>query len=265
MDRQTLKNIVERRDTRGGRIFDSAVQGLILFSLVTFSIETLPDLSHRAHVILWWIEFVSVVLFTIEYLLRFFLADSKRKFFFSFFGFVDLAAILPFYITVFVTTGIDARALRAVRLFRLIRALKFVRYNKAHRRMRLAFMIAKEELVLYFIATLIMLYFAAVGIYYFESAEQPEAFKSVFHSLWWAVTTLTTVGYGDAYPITTGGRIFTFFVLMIGLGIVSVPAGLVSSAIIQARDLEDELAVASELEYDEEVEADKELVRALNE
>jgi voltage-gated potassium channel len=68
---------------------------------------------------------------------------------------------------------------------------------------------------------------AAVGIYYFENESQPESFKSVFHSLWWAVATLTTVGYGDVYPITTGGRIFTFFVLVIGLGIVAVPAGLV--------------------------------------
>jgi len=74
-----------------------------------------------------------------------------------------------------------------------------------------------------------------VGIYYFENPEQPQVFKSVFHSLWWAVATLTTVGYGDMYPVTTGGRLFTFVVLMIGLGVVAVPAGLVASALSQAR------------------------------
>ena len=73
-----------------------------------------------------------------------------------------------------------------------------------------------------------------------ENEAQPELFKSVIHSLWWAVATLTTVGYGDVYPVTIGGRIFTFFVLLVGLGIVSVPAGLVSSALSKAREFEDE-------------------------
>ncbi len=79
------------------------------------------------------------------------------------------------------------------------------------------------------------MYLSAVGIHYFENAAQPEQFKFVFHSLWWSVATLTTVGYGDIYPITAGGRIFTFFVLMIGLGVVAIPAGLVASALSQAR------------------------------
>ncbi|SHE20653.1 potassium channel family protein [methanotrophic endosymbiont of Bathymodiolus puteoserpentis (Logatchev)] len=73
-----------------------------------------------------------------------------------------------------------------------------------------------------------MLYLSAVGIYYFESAAQPDAFQFIFHSLWWAIATLTTVGYGEVYPITIGGKVFTFFVLMIGLNIVAVPTGLVS-------------------------------------
>jgi voltage-gated potassium channel len=83
-----------------------------------------------------------------------------------------------------------------------------------------------------------MLYLAAVGIYYFENPAQPEVFKSVFHSLWWAIVTLTTVGYGDMFPVTTGGKVFTFVVLIIGLGLVSIPAGLVASSLSQARELE---------------------------
>ncbi|WP_320822401.1 potassium channel family protein, partial [Reinekea sp.] len=78
-----------------------------------------------------------------------------------------------------------------------------------------------------------------VGIYYFEHVAQPELFKSVFHSLWWAITTLTTVGYGDMFPITVGGKIFTFFVLMIGLGIIAIPTGLLASALAEARKGED--------------------------
>ena len=96
----------------------------------------------------------------------------------------------------------------------------------------------KEEIVLFLALTAVILYVAAVGIYYFENEAQPEAFKSVFHSLWWAIATLTTVGYGDVYPITVGGRIFTVFVVLIGLGIVAVPAGLVASALSKAREVE---------------------------
>ncbi len=84
-----------------------------------------------------------------------------------------------------------------------------------------------------------MLFLSFFGIYYFENEAQPAAFASIFHSLWWAVATLTTVGYGDVYPVTVGGRIFTFVVLMVGLGIVAVPAGLVSSALSEARRLEE--------------------------
>ena len=84
-----------------------------------------------------------------------------------------------------------------------------------------------------------LLYFSAVGIYYFEHEAQPKQFASVFHSLWWSVATLTTVGYGDIYPVTVGGKIFTFAVLLVGLGIVSVPAGLVASALSKARAMED--------------------------
>ena len=153
-----------------------------------------------------------------------------------FFGLVDLVAILPFYIG----TGVDLRSIRAFRLLRLFRLLKLARYSRAMQRYHRAFIIAKEELVLFSVTALILFYLASVGIYHFEHVAQPEAFKSVFHSFWWAVTTLTTVGYGDAYPITLGGKIFTFFVLMIGLGFVAVPTGLFASALSAARSEEGE-------------------------
>ena len=84
------------------------------------------------------------------------------------------------------------------------------------------------------IITLMLIYFTAVGIYYFENEAQPEHFSSVFSSLWWSIVTLTTVGYGDVYPITVGGRIFTFFMLLIGLGIVAIPTGIISSSLTKA-------------------------------
>ena len=115
-------------------------------------------------------------------------------------------AILPFYIA----KGVDLRSLRALRLLRLFRAFKLIRYSKAIRRLHKALFIVKEEMVLFFCVTILLMFFSAVGIYYFENEAQPEAFASIFHSLWWGIVTLTTVGYGDVYPITIGGKIFTF-------------------------------------------------------
>jgi voltage-gated potassium channel len=230
-----LRQIVEENDTPAGRAFDLSIQALIVLSLVTFSIETLPDLSPRTQKWLYAVEVATVLAFTVEYLLRLALAERKLKFAFSFFGIIDLLAILPF----FAATGLDLRSIRAFRFLRLFRAFKIVRYSKAIRRFHRAFIIAREELVLFVIITLMLLYFSAVGIYYFEHEAQPKQFASVFHSLWWSVATLTTVGYGDIYPVTVGGKIFTFAVLLIGLGIVSVPAGLVASALSKARAMED--------------------------
>ncbi len=96
---------------------------------------------------------------------------------------------------------------------------------------RRAFSTIIDELKVFSVAMMFVLYLSAVGIYYFENPVQPEQFSSIFHSLWWSVTTLTTVGYGDMYPVTIGGRFFTFIVLLIGLGIVAVPTGLISTAL----------------------------------
>ena len=232
---ETLKRTIEENDTRAGRIFDVVIQTLIVVSLATFSIETLPDLDAETRRWLHYVEATTVALFTLEYLLRIFVAERKLKFVFSFFGIIDLLSILPFYLA----SGVDLRTVRAFRLLRLFRTLKILRYSKAIRRFHRAFLIAREEFVLFISLTLLLLYFSAVGIYYFERDAQPQAFTSVFHSLWWAVTTLTTVGYGDVYPVTLGGRMFTVLVLFVGLGLVSVPAGLVASAISKAREMED--------------------------
>ena len=228
--------MVEQSDTRAGRWFDAVVFALIVVSLITFSIETLPNLPPPAAAMLYWIEFATVLLFTGEYLLRLAVADSRWRFVRSFFGVLDLVAILPFYLA----AGVDLRAVRTFRLLRLLRILKLARYSDAIRRLRRAVGIVREELILFLNVALILIFLSAVGIYYFEHDRQPEHFASVFHSLWWAIVTLTTVGYWDTFPITTGGRVFTFFVLFLGLGIVAVPTGLFASALAKAREEEED-------------------------
>lgn len=232
--KKKLWTILEDNTTKQGRYFDYFIQLIILLSLLSFSLETLPNLPLGLRGALEIFEVISILLFSIEYILRVIVSKKPLNYIFSFYGIIDLLAVLPF----FLNTILDLRFLRAFRVFRVFRALKLIRYNKALNRFKVAFKIVKEELVLFFIVTMILLFLTSAGIYLFENQAQPEVFKSVFHSGWWSIVTLTTVGYGDVYPITIGGKIFTFFVLMIGIGIVAVPAGLVGTALSKARELE---------------------------
>jgi voltage-gated potassium channel len=223
----SLKNIITNINSKNGRRFDIFIQLLIILSLIAFAIETLPNLDESTRKLLHWFEVFCVLVFTVEYVLRIFYSKKTWKYIFSFYGIIDFLAILPFYMSF----GLDLRSLRVFRIFRVFRILKLVRYNKALNRFRKAAVDSREEIILFLIITGILLYLSAIGIYYFENQAQPEKFSSVFTSLWWSICTLTTVGYGDVYPITLGGKIFTFFILIIGLGIITVPAGLVASAL----------------------------------
>jgi len=225
------------RDTNGyvelGR-FEKLIQILIVISLISFAFETLPNLSTAWQTVLKLTEIIIVLIFTIEYIIRISLCRPRLKYIFSFYGVIDILAILPF----FLTAGIDIKSIRAFRLLRLLRFVKLLKYNKAIRRLRDALIDAKDELILSGIVAGILLYLASIGIYYFEEEAQPDSFGSVFHSMWWAVCSLTTVGYGDVKPITVGGKIFTGIVLIIGVGIVAMPTAILASSFNNAKKKE---------------------------
>ncbi|UWX55572.1 ion transporter [Maribacter litopenaei] len=164
-----LKNIVELNDNPKSRFFAYFIQILIFVSIVSFSFETVPDLQPQTRRWLRGIEIFCVMVFTLEYLLRIYVADKKAKFIFSFYGIIDFLAILPFYLAL----GIDLRSLRALRFLRLFRMLKLMRYNRAIKHFTRAIVMAKEEILLFLFVTLILIYFSAVGIYYFENQAQP--------------------------------------------------------------------------------------------
>jgi voltage-gated potassium channel len=233
--KEKLRIIIEDNTSQKGKVFDYFIQVLIFLSLVAFTVETLPNNSVDTVNILNNFELICVIIFSVEYMLRIFVSKNPFKYIFSFYGIIDFLAIFPFYFR----GTFDLRALRAFRIFRIFRALKLIRYNKALNRFHIAAKIVKEEVILFLIITFIFIFLASAGIYFFENEAQPKIFASVIHSGWWAVVTLTTVGYGDVYPITMGGKIFTFFILLIGVGIVTIPAGLVASALSKAREIEE--------------------------
>lgn len=231
--RERIKSVVERSDNAPGRAFDWFIQITILTSIICFCIETVPDITERTKQILHYMEIVAVAIFTAEYLLRLWVADKWWRFSFSFFGLVDFFAVAPFYLSM----GIDLRGLRAIRFLRVFQLFKLMRYSKAMRLYLAAFKELREELAVFVAAAIIVVFLASVGIYYFEHDHQPESFGSIFHCMWWAVVTMTTVGYGDVYPVTIGGKMFTGLVLLVGLGVVAVPTGLFASALTKARQM----------------------------
>ena len=225
--KEKLQKIVIQSDTKPGRRFDFFIQFCIVLSLISFSIETVKNLSESTIIILNWIELATVSIFSVEYVLRLWLSKRKLGYIFSFFGLIDLIAILPFYLS----AGIDLRSIRVLRLMRLFRILKLASYSDAIQTFQKAYTHIKAELAVFGVFSVLILYISSLGIYIFENEAQPQKFGSIFDSLWWSIVTLTTVGYGDAFPVTVGGKIFTSLIVIIGLGIIAVPTGLFASAL----------------------------------
>ncbi len=212
-----------------GAVFSGIIQFLIVTSAVTFVLETEPDLEQYKHYfdILDW---TFLLLFAIEYILRIYTALNRRVFIFSFFGIVDLLAILPALVLI---PGF--RVLRILRVLRVFRIFKATRFILAVDRMIDALSEVRRELFALVILSSMFVYLAACGIYYFERVEQPDVFGSIPDAMWWAIITLTTIGYGDVYPETTGGKIFTALVALVGVGLIAIPSGLLASVLTKAR------------------------------
>ena len=161
--KKQLDKIVETRDSKYGLYFDYAIQFLILLSVISFTIETIPDLEERTRNVLEKIEIICITIFSLEYLIRLYIAKNKTTFVFSFYGLIDLLAILPFYLAL----GFDLRSARILRFLRLFRLIKLIRYNKAIKRFQRAFIMIKQELIMFSFVSFILFYLSAVGIYYF--------------------------------------------------------------------------------------------------
>jgi voltage-gated potassium channel len=223
------------------RVVDIFIIGLILINVLAVILQSVEALNLRYHRLFWRFEVFSIIVFTIEYILRLWSCTASGNYTGAIAGriryalaplaLVDLFAILPFYIPVVIP--FDLRFIRVVRLFRLFRLFKLSRYTTADRLILNVLKDKKEELIISLIVITILLIFASTLMYLIENTAQPEVFSSIPASLWWGVATLTTVGYGDLYPITPLGKFLGAIISILGIGMFALPAGIFASGFAQ--------------------------------
>jgi voltage-gated potassium channel len=215
--------------------------GLIVINISAVLLETVDPIAAAYGRVLYLIEFVSVVIFTIEYVAHIWSITETRSYARPIWGrvrfmctplmIVDLLAILPFYLAgIF---AVDTRFLRALRLVRVIRLLKVARYSESLRSFGAVLRSQKEKLVVAAAMNLILLVVSSSVMYQLEHEAQPELFSSIPATLWWGAMTLTTVGYGDMYPITSGGQIAGSLIAVFGIGLFALPASILAAGFIE--------------------------------
>jgi voltage-gated potassium channel len=220
-----------------GLIFDWFIMSLISLNVIAVALATVQSISLRYNKFFDVFEIVSIIIFTIEYIFRMWSCTvnekyrhplfGRIKYFFTPFAIVDLLAILPFYLPRLIP--VDLRFLRALRLIRLFRVLKMARYNTALSTLKNVLVKTREELIVTVSSVFIFLILLSSAVYLVENPVQPEVFPDIPTAMWWGVMTMTTVGYGDIYPITVIGRIFAAIVSILGIGLFALPAGFLAS------------------------------------
>lgn len=218
------------------RVDDWGVTLLVILDVGAFILETSATTSLNFNIFLIDIEVISVTCFTILYILQLWSCTADEKFNHPLWGriqyalsplaIIDLLAILPFYLLMFFP---DVRVVESTDLLRLLRLLKLIRYSEGLQTILRVIKAKKNELIMTFVTVLILLIFASSVMFFAERGAQPEAFPSIPAAMWWGVVTLTTVGYGDIYPVTVIGKLFGAILAFIGIGLFALPAGIIAS------------------------------------
>lgn len=230
----------EKGNSKGDYFVEYLISGLILLNVISIFLESYKSINTQYHSIFNFIEIVSIIIFSIEYIFRIWIADfqyptlspvkARVKYILSFLGLVDLLSILPFYLPYLIK--IDLRVMRVLRLLRLLRLLKLNRHSKALQLIGKVLKSTRNDILVTVFMVFILLVLASTLMYSIENDAQPEAFDNIGQALWWAVATLTTVGYGDIYPVTGLGKFLSGIIALLGIGIVALPTGIISSAYI---------------------------------
>jgi voltage-gated potassium channel len=225
-----------RIDNDFERYFNIFMSVLILVNVLAVILETEEALFSQYQPIFYTLEIVSIAIFTIEYILRIWSCTEDPKYSSPIIGriqyalkpmaIIDLISFLPFYLPLH---GLDLRFVRIIRLFRIFRLLKMGRYTKSLNKLIRVITIKKEELLITLFSGCIILVLASTVVYLVEKDAQPEVFSSIPSALWWGIVTLSTVGYGDVYPITVLGKILSGTIAILGIGLFAMPAGIIAS------------------------------------
>lgn len=221
---------------------ERVVHALIFLNLGAYALETVKELSPYYRYFDWF-EFISLMVFTLEYGIRLYVAITQKKaadYAFSFMGIIDLASIFPIFIPYF--TGIDLRWIKMLRLFQVFRIFKLYRYYEHLRTIVEVFKYKKEDLVATVFCIVLVLVFCSCVTYFFEKDAQPDVYANLFSALYWGISTLTTIGYGDIYPITTGGKAMAAVLAFLGIGLITLPAGILSAGFIEVNERKKERA-----------------------
>ena len=230
--RQKLFVIVFGTETRAGKLFDIILLWAIVLSVVSVMLESVKEISDNYGQIFYIFEWFFTILFTIEYLLRLFITIKPRKYAFSFFGIIDLLATLPTYITLFVAGGSYLVVIRSIRLLRIFRILKLGRYLREASVLSNALAASRYKIFVFLGAVFTLAMIMGTLMYMIEGGES--GFTSIPRSIYWAIVTITTVGYGDIAPQTVLGQSFASMLMLMGYAIIAVPTGIVTSEIAQA-------------------------------
>ncbi len=237
-----LFHIVEKghHGNRLNQVFDYFIMSLIVLSVFSIILDSISGIREDYGSLLNAFNVFSIVVFTAEYMIRIYISDltypsknnitSRLTFIFSGYGLIDLLAILPFYIPIFI--ALDFRFLRILRLFRFVRILKINRYNNSLNLIWTVIKEKKSELIVTGFVTFIVLFMSSFIMYYIEGDVQPDQFPNILAAFWWAIATLTTVGYGDVYPVTSIGKILSSIIAILGIGIIALPTGIISAGLI---------------------------------
>lgn len=214
---------------------------LILLNVIAVMLETVTTIYEAHKMLFRYFDIFSIAIFSIEYVLRVWSSDHEAKYSHPFYGrlryivsagaIIDLLAILPFYLHVFI--GFDLRVLRILRLFRFFRLFRLTAYMKATKLMVNVFRSTFNHLLLSFVLTLFIIIISSSIVYFAEHLEQPNVFSSIPETIWWSIITLTTVGYGDMVPITIAGKIFTSIILIAGVALLALPAGIITAGFLE--------------------------------